>query len=374
MTALPSSRCPQPDSFPASRRAAANLLLTLYLTGVVLLGAGAVSRAAEPELLGPAFNLVAENDMVVRTDRHYTHGTKFTLFGSEVALARTQPGFHFPVWLAEHTPDLWSKPFATRIGVNLGQNIYTPTDITVTTLQPQDRPYAGLLYASLLLQKRGTTEAGTPVLDNWRMDLGVIGQPSQAEEAQNTVHRVRNIGTANGWANQLKTEPALALRFQRTWRWAQGGGPDGWGWDFLPAAALSLGNIGTYATFGGQVRAGWRLPGDFGVQIIDSTGAPSMGRTRGEDTRRGIFAFAGGEGRAMAYNAFLDGNLWRASHHVSKFPLVADTKFGVVYSGRRFDVSLAQIIRTKEFVGQREVDAYGGLSLSVKWDHPGARR
>lgn len=374
MTAQPSFRCTPRNTLLARHRAAANRLLALCFAGVVLLGAVATARAAEPELLGPAFNLVAENDMVVRTDRHYTHGTKFTLFGSEVALARTQPGFHFPVWLAEHTPDLWSKPFATRIGVNLGQNIYTPTDITVTTLQPQDRPYAGLLYTSLLLQKRGTTDGGTPVLDNWRIDLGVIGQASQAEEAQNTVHRVRNLGTANGWAHQLKTEPALALRFQRTWRWAQGGGPDGWGWDFLPAAALSLGNIGTYAAFGGQVRAGWRLPGDFGVQIIDSTGAPSMGRTRAEDTRRGIFAFAGGEGRAMAYNAFLDGNLWRASHHVSKFPLVVDTKFGVVYSGRRFDVSLAQIFRTKEFVGQQELDAYGALSLSVKWDHPGARK
>ena len=372
MTAHPPFRCTQPGPFRASHSAAENRLLAICLAGVVLLGTVSLACAADPELLGPAFNLVAENDMVVRTDRHYTHGTKFTLLGSEVALARTHPGFHFPVWLAGLTPDLGSKPFATRIGVNLGQNIYTPTDIAVSTLQPQDRPYAGLLYASLLLQKRGTTDAGTPLLENWRMDLGVIGQPSQAEEAQNTVHRVRNLGTANGWAHQLKTEPAFALRFQRTWRWAEGGAPDGWGWDFLPAAALSLGNIGTYAAFGGQVRAGWRLPGDFGVQIIDSTGAPSMGRTRGEDTRRGIFAFAGGEGRAMAYNAFLDGNLWRASHHVSKFPLVADTKFGVVYAGRRFDVSLAQIIRTKEFVGQREVDAYGALSLSVKWDHPGA--
>lgn len=374
MTVSPPSRRPQPDCFPASRRGAAKLLPDLCRAGLFLLGTVAIACAAEPELLGPAFNLVAENDMVVRTDRHYTHGTKFTLLGSEVALARTQGGFHFPVWLAEHTPDLWSKPFAARLGVNLGQNIYTPTDITVSTLQPQDRPYAGLLCASLLLQKRGTTDGGTPLLDNWRMDLGVIGQPSQAEEAQNTVHRVRNLGTANGWSHQLKTEPALALRFQRTWRWAQGGEPEGWGWDFLPAAALSVGNIGSYAAFGGQVRAGWRLPGDFGVQIIDSTGAPSMGRTRGADTRRGIFAFAGGEGRAVAYNAFLDGNLWRASHHVSKFPLVADTKFGVVYSGRRFDVSLAQIIRSKEFVGQQEIDAYGALSVSVKWDHPGARK
>ena len=335
------------------------------------------SCAADPtpaDLRGPAFNLVAENDMVVRTDRHYTHGTKLTLLGSEVAVAREHAGFHFPLWLSEHTPDLWATPHAARVGVSLGQNIYTPTDISTGALQVKDRPYAGVLCASMLLQKRGATSGGTPLLDNWRVDLGVIGPESQAEEAQNTVHRVRNLGLAHGWAHQLKTEPALAFRYQRTWRWADGGKPDGWGWDFLPTAGLSLGNIGTYAALGGQVRAGWCLPGDFGVHIIDSTAAPSMGRTQGETTRRGIFAFAGVEGRTIAYNAFLDGNLWQSSHHVDKFPFVGDAKFGLVYSGKRFDVMLAEVIRTKEFVGQREIDAYGSLSFSVKWDHPSTRR
>ena len=332
--------------------------------------------AAEPgpsDLLGPAFHLVVENDMVVRTDRHYTHGTKLTLLGSEVAVAREQATFHFPLWLADHTPDLGSQPVAARLGASLVQSIYTPTDISVPTLQLNDRPYAGVLYASFLLQKRGATAGGTSLLDTWRLDLGVIGPESQAEEAQNTVHRVRNLGTANGWANQLKTEPALALRFQRTWRWAQST-PAGWGWDVLPAAGLSLGNIGTYAGLGGQVRAGWRLPGDFGVQTIDAISVPHVGRTSASATGRGIFAFAGLEGRAIAYNAFLDGNLWRASHHVTKFPLVADGKFGLVYSGKRYDVSLTQVIRSKEFVGQREIDAYGALALSVKWDHPATRR
>ncbi len=341
---------------------------------LALLPAGPLPRAAEPDLLGPAFNLVAENDMVVRTDRHYTHGTKLTLLGSEVAVAHEQPGFNFPVWLAEHTPDLGPPPQAARLGASLGQNIYTPTDISTSALQVNDRPYAGVLYASLLLQKRGTTAGGTPLLDNWRLDLGVIGPESQAEEAQNTVHSVRKLELAQGWAHQLKTEPALALRYQRTWRWVQPDKRDGWGWDFLPEAGASFGNIGTYAALGGQVRAGWRLPGDFGTQLIDSIAAPSMGRTSGAAAHRGIFAFAGVEGRAVAYNAFLDGNLWQHSHHVDKFPLVGDGKFGLVYSGKRFDLSLTQVIRTKEFVGQREIDAYGSLALSVKWDHPAVRR
>lgn len=344
----------------------------LLRAALLLAGGALASHGAEHDLFGPAFNLVAENDMVVRTDRHYTHGTKLTLLGSEVAVARESAGFHFPAWLAEHTPDWGSQPHAARLGVSLGQSIYTPTDISTPALQLNDRPYAGVLYASLLLQKRGATTGGTPVLDNWRLDLGVIGPESQAEDAQNTVHRVRNLGVANGWPNQLKTEPALALRFQRTWRAAQSESGD-WGWDFLPSAGLSLGNLGTYAALGGQVRAGWRLPGDFGVKTIDTISAPSMGRSSAEAARRSIYAFAGVEGHAIAYSAFLDGNLWRASHHVVKFPLVADAKFGLAYSGKRFDVSLTQVLRSKEFVGQREIDAYGALAFSVKWDPPAVR-
>ncbi len=333
---------------------------------------GVPVRAAEgtsTNLLGPAFHLIAENDMVVRTDRHYTHGTKLTLLGSEVAVAREHPGFHLPAWLADHTPDFGAQPYAARLGVSLVQSIYTPTDIAVAALQPNDRPYAGVLYASLLLQKRGATRRGTELLDTWRLDVGVIGPESHAEDAQNTVHRVRNLGLANGWGNQLKTEAALAARFQRTWRWA-GGAADGWAWDFLPAAGLSLGNIGTHAVLGGQVRAGWGLPGDFGVQTIDAIPVPNVGRTSAASARRGFYAFAGSEGRAVAYSAFLDGNLLRDSHHVSKFPLVGDAKFGLVYSGKRFDMTLAQVIRSKEYVGQREIDAYGSLALSVKLDRP----
>lgn len=342
----------------------------VFLAGLPSLAPAADDPASD--LLGPAFNMVVENDMVVRTDRHYTHGTKFTYLGSEVDVARKEPGFSFPHWLAERTPNFGAVPHASRVGVSLGQSIYTPTDISISALQTDDRPYAGVLYASLLLQKRGVTPHGRDLLDSWRLDLGVLGPEAQGEEAQNTVHRVRNLGTAQGWSHQLKTEPALALRYQRTWRWfEQGAG--GLGWDFLPTAGVSIGNIGTYAALGGQVRAGWQLPGDFGIKIIDSITMPTIGRTRA-GTRRGFYAFAGFEGHAVAYNAFLDGNLWQSGHHVDKFPLVADAKFGVAYSGQRFDITLTQVVRSKEFVGQKETDAYGALALSVKFDHPATRK
>lgn len=330
------------------------------LGGVVL----AWAVAAEEPLLGPSVTVMHENDMVVRTDRHYTAGTKLNLLGSEVAVNGTNSSW--PGWLADRVPDFGPTPTSARIGLGIGQNIYTPTDTATTALQPHDRPYAGVLYASLVLQTRGTTSSGTARMDNWRLDLGIIGPGSLGEDAQNTVHRVRHLPTANGWANQLQNEPALALRYQRTWRYMPAE-PRDWGWDFLPAAGVSLGNIGTYAALGGQVRAGWHLPNDFGTVTIDSLNAPSGGRASDDPRQLGWYVFVGVEGRAVAYNSTLDGNIFRTSHHVDKFPLVGDTKFGAVLSCKWFDVTLAEVIRTKEFIGQREIDAFGSLAVSFKW-------
>ncbi|NBV24061.1 MAG: lipid A deacylase LpxR family protein [Proteobacteria bacterium] len=343
-----------------------------WLGSGLLLVAVASTTLAEDYLLGPAISVVHENDMIVRTDRHYTAGSKLNYLGGEVDLTDVNGRTGFAGWLAKHAPSFGPDPAVARLGLGVGQNIYTPTDTATRAYQPNDRPYAGVLYASLVLQTRGTTSGGTERLDIWRLDLGVIGPASLAEDAQNTVHRVRDLPTANGWANQLQNEPALALRYQRTWRFGPGGSQL-WSWDFLPTAGASLGNIGTYAALGGQVRWGRNLTRDFGPVTIDSINTPTTGRVLGGDNPTGFYVFAGVEGRAVGYNSVLDGNLFRTGHHVDKFPLVGDTKFGAVFTHKWFDVTLAEVIRTKEFIGQKEIDAFGSLSVSFKWDRPTTR-
>ena len=312
------------------------------------------------ELSGPWVAIMQENDLVVRTDRHYTQGLKIGYLARE--RAPEDAG-----WLARWTdclPPLGVKPEAYRGGLSLGQTIYTPTDITTRALQQADRPYAGLLQVSLLLQRRGQTASETPVLDHLQLDLGVIGPPSLAEQAQNTVHRLRNFGLAMGWDNQLKTEPTLGLKLQRTWRYGCGN-PDGFAAEFLPHAGASVGNSVTFAALGGQLRAGYRLPRDFGTTTIDSILPGSGGRSAG--AHRGFYLFTEVEGRAIAYNAFLDGGLFHDGHHVGKHPGVGDAKLGFVFVLKRWDISYTQIARTKEFAGQKEIDAFGSLALRFKW-------
>ncbi|MBI5774868.1 MAG: lipid A deacylase LpxR family protein [Verrucomicrobia bacterium] len=320
----------------------------------------AVSALAGDGFAGSSVGVMQENDLVVRTDRHYTQGLKFTFFATE----------HDPndaSWVSRWAGALPALPLgaaATRYGIGFGQNIYTPTNIAATTLQVNDRPYAALLYGSFMLQQRGT--AGEfAALDHWQLDLGIIGPQAFGEEAQNTVHRLRKFDLALGWGNQLTTEPALALKYERIWRrelWRQTDSHD-FALQFLPQAGVSLGNIGTYAGAGCYFRFGWRVPDDFSQRTIDSI-TPHSG---GMEQKFGCYAFIGAEGRAVAYNALLDGNLLHASHHVSKHPLVGDLKLGFVLAFKYCDLAYTQIVRSKEFVGQREIDSFGSLALRVKW-------
>jgi lipid A 3-O-deacylase len=321
------------------------------------------SSLAEDGLAGPSVTLVEENDMVVHTDRHYTQGLKLIYAASE------QPA-DSEGWVARTgrwLPQTGFEPETVRWGVSLGQNIYTPSDISATTLLENDRPYAGFLYTSFFIQRRTILTEHLAQMDHWQAVVGVIGAPSLAEEAQNTVHRLRDIGQAQGWKYQLKTEPGIALQYERCWL-VSSGQARGWEAQVLPYGGASLGNVGTYGAAGGQVRAGWHIPGGGGVNTIDTIVPLSGGMPQdGSGHCFGFYFFGGVEGRAVGYNTFLDGNIFQDSHHVTKYPLVGDLKFGGAFTFKYVDLVYTQTLRTKEYVGQPDTDSFGSLALRVNW-------
>jgi lipid A 3-O-deacylase len=338
-------------------------LITVVIQILSVIAAFGANSESKSDLAGPSFLITQENDLVVRTDRHYTQGLKFHLLAREHEVDEE----HWTVPLARYLPNANMNLETARYGLSIGQSIYTPTDISVSTVQKDDRPYAGFLYTQFMLQRRGYTEGHLhlPVIDHLTLDLGIIGAQSLAEEAQNTVHQLRGFGLAQGWKNQLTTEPGAALKYARLWRCSLGG-MGAWDNQFIPQLGASLGNVGTYAEMGGLFRFGYRLPNDFGVQTIDAI-MPASGGLAQSTPRFGFYVFTGVEVRAIAYSAFLDGNLFHASHHVAKHPMVTDGKIGLVFVFRHFDLMYTHVIRTREFVGQMQNDAFGSLSLRVKW-------
>ncbi len=339
-----------------TRRALALVALSLAL--------GATARGGDDPIWHDlsvrrgSFTLVTENDKYFAgTDRHYTNGFKLLWLG-ETTLDSSQ---EFLKKVSEFIPTLRGIEAQQRykIGLALGQDIYTPTDTETAALIPTDRPYAGWLYASMIAQAQ---EKDGSMLRVVELSLGVVGPSALGQAAQNGWHDVIHVPHAQGWANQLHDEPGIMLSWERRYRNYTFVADGHRLFDFISRARITLGNVYTHVAAGARVRLGWNLPPDFGADLIRPAGG-SMANARAK-AGFSTHLFLSAEARAVARNIFLDGNTWRDSHSVDKKPFMGDLSAGLVVTWPRFQLTYTQDMRTKEFRSQPRNDVFGSIALT----------
>ena len=254
---------------------------------------------------------------------------------------------------------LWGDG-TVRVGFALNQQFYTPGNTALRTPDPRDRPYAGYLAGTFsLMQDTSNTR------DLLAMSLGVIGPSALGRQTQNGFHTMIGVPIANGWAHQLPDEPAVELLGQRIWRLGLGGA-GGLEADLLPSLAVGLGTVRDYAQTALVVRFGHGLNTDFGVSRI----RPGISGGDAFVAAPGLawYVFGGIDGQAVARDAFLDGNLFRSSAHVTRNPWVGELEagFAIVWRGVRF--SYTQTWQTEQFRHQRPgLFNFGSLALSARF-------
>jgi lipid A 3-O-deacylase len=303
------------------------------------------------------FTAQVENDLVENTDRHYTHGTRFTC---------TEPEGRVPEWLGRGTTDLRLFPEGgrQRLAFSLGQNIYTPNDLKSFDPPTTDRPYAGWLYAGVGM----TSDTGT-YFDALELDVGIVGPQSYAEETQRFFHGMSWIHARtehpNGWGFQLKNEPGIVATYDHIWRAVSEPVPLGLTAEILPQTGAALGNIFTYAEGGAMVRLGQNIaPDDYGPPLIRPSPPGSVpSRAKGF----GWYVFAAAQERAVGRNIFLDGNTFAHSRSVDKNTWVGDFEWGVVFTWDWARIALVNVARSREFEGQEHPDSYGALTLGIRF-------
>jgi len=317
--------------------------------------------SAEWKDQGPVFVIVEENDLFVNTDRHYTQGFRNSFLQADDDV----PGW--ALWLSRSIPRAGFGDGPNKFGYQIGQSIFTPANLFATGLLTHDRPYAGWLYTGLILQRRGMMDDRWPVLENFQLDIGIIGPDAFAKETQTWVHDLRGFATPRGWQNQLHDEPGIALKYQRSWLFSPTASGPRW-IDLIPHTGMSLGNVETSFRIGGTLRVGFNLPDDFGVSTISSLTTTEGGWSRSRTGRPwGAYVFAGTEASTVLYTAFLDGNLYRHSHHVQKEPFVGEWKAGVGFLMHHVELAFTYVYRTPQFVLQGTNDSYGSVSLKIKF-------
>lgn len=322
--------------------------------------AHAASSSSSSWLDDARLNVELENDFFTPqgSDRHYTNGVRLEV------LSRPISGSEVPDW--SKTPyrawPAFDLSATRRVGLALGQNIFTPADTDRRVPDPRDRPYAAWAYLGAILATEGADR-----LDTVELDLGVVGPAAGGRDVQNGFHTLINVPKANGWAHQLHDEPGIVLSAERRWRFAAPPVlPLHLEADAIPIVGASAGNVMTYANAGAMLRIGQGLGVDFGPPRIRPAlpGSPGAGATA---NGYGWYLFAGVDGRAVAHDIFLDGNSFRASPSVNKKPLVADFEAGFAVLIGRARMTYTYVQRTPEFDGQSGPDRFGALSFSWRF-------
>jgi lipid A 3-O-deacylase len=347
----------------------------------VLVAAGfLVSTESPAEIVSPGeIRIYAENDSLLNpitsTDRYYTNGVKLErLWPAERSDTHFLPGLRNPDW-CRLTCGKGFRKGSVNTGYALGQNMYTPEDISIARAQPNDRPWAGLLYLSRIARiTYEDTSLKAQRQDRIEVSLGVVGPASLAKQTQILVHSLfRDAQHPNGWRNQLRNEPVVQLRYDVAARWPKENGGHA---DIIPRVQANLGNamISLEAELKGRV--GWNLSG-FGAQTIPATfvamdSAQALPR---DSTRRrkwlasgNLFLRAGI--KAVAHNITLDGNSFaRNDILIRRKPFVTEMGVGgeVNLVGNVW-LSYQFVRRGSEFERQRGRDApaqeFGSLTLA----------
>lgn len=296
-----------------------------------------------------------ENDFFAGTgDRYYTHGTQLS------RMLIHEP----PQWLqtiGDIFPAFESDGMLKAVNYTLGQKIFTPNDTEAIALAVNDRPYAGYLYVSAALLSRVSSINNVDTGNVLEITLGVVGPASLAENTQTQYHELIGIDVPKGWDNQLANEPVIGMSYARFWRHIT---PisNTLQYGMTPHVSVALGNAYTYVASGVMMRVGSRLSSDLAPPNI-SPGFPGLSLFK-PSQQNSWYLFAGAEGRAVARNIFLDGNTFSDSHSVDKKQLVGDLQFGVVFQTGNMRFSISNMIRTKEYDGQKDKTHFGAINIS----------
>ena len=300
--------------------------LQLVLAFFVLVLAGNASAQHDSATSSVSHNgfikINYENDYFSGTDIYYTQGIKFE--------------FAFP-WL-RYSPFMLLLPklpnSVTQYELTAVQDCFTPTSITVDTIQKGDRPYAGYIY--LGHEKISANEAKEEKLTS-ELDLGMLGSCAECEEEQQAIHRAISDRQPLGWQYQIAQGAMVNYKLL----YEKGIMRDST-IDISGYGGINAGNVYDNGIVGGKLRMG-KMQHYF-----------AGNRTR----KLQLYAFLEGWMEGVAYNATLQGLLFtdNSVYTLSRNnidPIVLGYTYGICLSYKSISLEYTTTHITYEIVNSR---------------------
>ncbi|HSG90120.1 MAG TPA: lipid A deacylase LpxR family protein [Pseudomonadales bacterium] len=337
-------------------------------------------HAAEDEEESPGGYLTVylDNDLFSGTDRNYTNGVRvswisegeplFDLFparrpleqlvgaDADYKLIRAISGFE--------QSSLDDGTLELNYGLSLTQLMFTPEDFAATTQPAGERRYAGWLGLGFSVHARDRS-----ALNSAEVIFGTTGPNSQAREAQNLIHDLRNFDKFQGWDDQIPNEVTLDLSFtqKRRVRFLERN-VSGFSIDGFTEWGARLGTFRTAAFGGGFFRAGFNLPADFSDPRIRSTAYSHriFSKQKAAENRWSVYGLFGVTATGVAFDASLDGPMFSDFDTGNRRePWIGEAFVGFGARWQTLELSYVQTFRTKEYDEQRGGTSFG--SLAVRW-------
>lgn len=338
--------------------------MTLRTVSLLLAATFSAPVAADCTLAdaGPTtFTIRSDNDVWggAHQDQGYSAGGMLQLASTTLAAADDASCMTRGLGWLDRGSDWLGRGDARNVVVNLTQAIYTPGDRDAELQDPEDRPFAAVLYGTLGRNVRYGDRLATT-----QLRLGIVGPSARGEEVQDAIHHLFGRSRFRGWENQLKDEPVFAVVHEQAWRWTGPALGDGLGWDFGAHAGGSVGNLATHVGGGGRVRFGTHLPDDFGSSPLRPGGENAAPVLRPREEGWAWHLYADFDARLVAHDLSLDGSTWKDSHAVDREVFVADLTLGAVATRGDWRFAATHTRRTREFEGQREAPVFGTFAIS----------
>jgi lipid A 3-O-deacylase len=384
------------------------------------------------------WSLVWENDGHLwalkkqTTDHYYTNGLRLSVSWTDTSSGGNgcAPGVVNAIsprkpaaWLARHSG--WLRPGPTTdlvldSGFLVGQNMYTPTDLSRPTLNPDERPYGAWLYGGFNAAARPRRSPQFVYYTEW--DLGVVGPLAGGRATQSFVHRIFDKFGAHAerhpsWNHQIKNEPALVGRVRLSRRlvdWAATSPNTKWGrrLDLIGTADLVAGNVFDYGQGAATFRIGYNLDNELGgdrtiPKIVNALTAglldlappvaspakspggfallPPSGRrdfTAAKDCCE-LYAFGHAENRGVLRNLFLDGNTYatyydgvrfRDAYLIRKKGSVYELEIGAALRIKRVKITWRRVWQEPDFVPTRHGASAPATFVYGSWNISYAQR
>jgi hypothetical protein len=373
--------------------------------GVVLLLALARQLPAQCSADQPAWfsvdrsaALFAENDAFESSDSSYTNGIRATWnfmrwgcwqdqalrwLSLERLIEQVKGERSFSREPCEVRGGRDSRPcYFTSFG--LGQTIYTPSTLFDTLPQPFDRPYAGLLFGTVGLNRLGRHFHGST-----EIVFGVMGPWSGAEATQSLAHWTWSAASAKprGWRNQLQNSVqvgvinTLAVRppFPGEWclKGCNGSYKEGRWLDLTLVGELPLTTYMRRVSAGAVARLGIGFPDVLTAARIPTTAGGSARAIERlwdliEQHQPWFYGFYARESRHVWYNAFLEGTSadddpgeWRDVSRISPRSSVGETSWGGAAGVGPLALTYTRARRSQEYTPGGGRHFFGALSLAL---------